>query len=78
MIEALTNDDLINQFGGRFKLCVLIQRRWRQLMQGARPMVETEGLTDLEVVVKEIVEGKIESTTTEEAAQGEDQEAGII
>lgn len=60
MIEALTNDELINKFGGRFKLCALIQRRWLQIMRGARPMVETEGLTDLEVVVKEIVEGKIE------------------
>ncbi|MCH8244085.1 MAG: DNA-directed RNA polymerase subunit omega [Planctomycetes bacterium] len=60
MIEAFRNDDMINKVGGRFKLCALIQRRWLQLMQGARPMVETKGLTDLEVVVKEILEGKIE------------------
>lgn len=60
MLEALKNDEIINQFGGRFKLCALIQRRWLQLMQGARPMVETRGLTDLEIVVQEIVEGKIE------------------
>ena len=50
MIEALKDDELIHRLGGRFKLCVLIQRRWLQLMQGARPMVETKGLTDLEVV----------------------------
>ena len=60
MIEALRHDDIIDKFGGRFKLCALIQRRWLQLLQGARPMVETKGLTDLEVVVQEIVEGKIE------------------
>ncbi len=60
MIEAFRNDDMINKVGGRFKLCALIQRRWLQLMQGARPMVETKGLTDMEVVVKEILEGKIE------------------
>jgi len=60
MIETLKNDAVIEKFGGRFKLCVLIQRRWLQLMQGARPMVETKGLTDLEVVVKEIAEGRIE------------------
>ncbi len=60
MIEALKNDEIIDQFGGRFKLCALVQRRWLQILQGARPMVETEGLTDLEVVIKEIVEGKIE------------------
>ena len=60
MIEAFRNDDIINKVGGRFKLCALIQRRWVQLLQGARPMVESQGLTDLEVVVKEIMEGKLE------------------
>ena len=48
MIEAFRNDEMINKVGGRFKLCALIQRRWLQLMQGARPMVETKGLTDLD------------------------------
>ncbi len=60
MIDALRNDDLINKLGGRFKLTALIQRRWLQLMQGARPMVETAGLTEMEIVVREIMEGKIE------------------
>ncbi|MFQ5414737.1 MAG: DNA-directed RNA polymerase subunit omega [Phycisphaerae bacterium] len=60
MIEGLRGDELIDKFGGRFKLAVLIQRRWRQLLQGARPMVETEGLTEMEVVVQEILEGKID------------------
>jgi DNA-directed RNA polymerase subunit omega len=60
MIDALRNDDLINRLGGRFKLTALIQRRWLQLMQGARPMVDTAGLTEMEIVVREILEGKIE------------------
>ncbi len=47
MIEAFRHDDLIDRVGGRFKLAVLIQRRWVQLLQGARPMVDTAGLTDL-------------------------------
>ncbi len=59
MISDLKHDDLINKFGGRFHLTTLIQKRWRHLLQGARPMVEREGLTDLEVVIKEIVEGKV-------------------
>ncbi len=66
MIEAFRNDEIIDKCGGRFKLCALIQRRWRQLMQGARPMVETKGLTDLEIVVKEILEGKVEMELIEE------------
>ena len=66
MIEAFRHDDIIEKVGGRFKLVVLIQRRWVQLLQGARPMVDTTGLTDLEVIVKEILEGKIEIRDQEE------------
>ncbi len=61
MISILKNDDIIDKVGGRFRLTALIQRRWLQLMQGARPMVDTTGLTDMEVVLKEIMEGKIEA-----------------
>ncbi len=66
MIEALRHDELVIRVGGRFKLCALIQRRWLQMMQGARPMVETKGLTELEIIVKEIVEGKIDIDFTDE------------
>lgn len=65
MIEALRHDDIIEKVGGRFKLTTLIQRRWLQLMQGARPMVDPKGLTELEVVIREIEEGKIELETIE-------------
>lgn len=60
MIEALRHDDLVDKLGGRFKLAALIQRRWLQLLQGARPMVQSKGLTDMEIIVQEILEGKIE------------------
>ena len=59
MIEELKNDELIHKVGGRFKLTALIQRRLVELMQGARPLVETKGLTEVEIVVKELVEDKI-------------------
>ncbi|UCG34183.1 MAG: DNA-directed RNA polymerase subunit omega [Phycisphaerales bacterium] len=59
MIEALKSDEIINRVGGRFKLTALIQKRWLELMQGARPMVDPEGLTEIEVVIEEIVQGKI-------------------
>lgn len=62
MIDELKNDAIINKFGGRFKLTALLQRRWLELMQGARPMVPFEGLTPLEVAVKEIAEGKLDMT----------------
>ncbi len=72
MIPELKDDELINRFGGRFKLTSVIQKRWRQLLRGARPMVEPEGLTELEVVVKELVEGKVvidESPPEEEGSE---------
>ena len=60
MIELLRNDDLIEKVGGRFKLTALIQKRWLELMRGARPLVQnTHGKTEMEVVIEEILQGKI-------------------
>lgn len=59
MIEALKSDDIVNKVGGKFKLCALIQRRLIQLMEGARPLVDRAGRTDLEVVIDEILQDKI-------------------
>ena len=60
MIEALKSDEIVNKVGGRFKLTALIQKRMFELMEGARPLVErTPHMTDLEVVVQEILQDKI-------------------
>ena len=59
MIEALKDDRIINKLGGRFKFTALVQHRVRELMDGARPLVERRGRNDFEVAVQEIVEGKI-------------------
>ena len=59
MIEALKSEEIVNRIGGRFKLCALIQRRLVQLMDGARPLVDRDGRSDLELAIEEIVQGKI-------------------
>ena len=60
MIEALKSDEIVRKMGGRFKLTTLIQRRLRELIiDGARPLVERNGRTDLEVVIDEILQDKI-------------------
>lgn len=59
MIEALQSDRIIRKVGGRFKLAVLIQKRWLELLQGARPMVDPAGKTQMEVVIEEILQGKV-------------------
>ena len=74
MIESLKTEEIIHKVGGRFKLTALVQHRWRELMDGARPLVERQGRSDLEVAVQEVLEGKIaidygasDLTTPEEA-----------
>lgn len=60
MIEELKSTEIVNKVGGRFKLTALIQRRLRELMQGSRPLIEdTEGKTQLEIVIQEILQDKI-------------------
>ena len=59
MIEALKDEMIVNKVGGRFKLCALIQHRLRELMDGARPLIERDGRSDLELVIAEISEDKI-------------------
>ncbi len=60
MIETLKDDVIINKVGGRFKLTAMIQKRWVEYIQGSRPLVKkTEGMTDMEAIVQEILEGKV-------------------
>jgi DNA-directed RNA polymerase subunit omega len=59
MIEALKDEEVINKVGGKFKLTALIQHPVRELMDGARPLVERGGRSDLEVAIQEIIEDKI-------------------
>ncbi len=66
MIEALRDDAIVNKLGGRFKLTALIQRRLRELIvDGARPLVDRKGRTDLEVIIDEILQDKIEPDFSE-------------
>ena len=60
MIEALKSEEVINKVGGKFKLTALIQKRMLELLQGYRPLVERKkGMTEMEVVIQEILEDKI-------------------
>lgn len=72
MISELKNDDIIRKVGGRFRLTALIQRRWLQLLQGARPMIETKGLTTMEVVVKEISQGLVVAKSPKKSEDEDD------
>ena len=72
MIDALRSDEIVHQVGGRFKLCALIQRRLKELVvDGARPLVERDGRTDLELVIEEIVQGKIVAEWVDATVEGD-------
>ncbi|MBG80157.1 MAG: DNA-directed RNA polymerase subunit omega [Phycisphaerae bacterium] len=77
MIDALRSDEIVHQLGGRFKLCALIQRRLKELVvDGARPLVERDGRTDLELVIEEIVQGKIVAEWVDATTEGDTGGAG--
>lgn len=67
MIEALKSDEIVNKVGGKFKLCALIQKRVVELMDGARPLVERSGRSDLEIAIEEILQDKITLRVPDEA-----------
>ena len=79
MIEALRSDEIVNKLGGRFKLCALIQRRMKELVvDGARPLIERDGRTDLELVIEEILQDKIAPTWEPAAAASDETEDGAV
>ncbi len=60
MIEELKSDEIIKKVGGKYKLTALIQRRLGELMEGSRPLIEdAEGMTQMEIVIEEIMQDKI-------------------
>ena len=73
MIEALKDDEIVRKLGGRFKFAALVQHRIRELMEGARPLVEREGRNDFEIAIQEIVEGKIEYELVEDIEESEEE-----
>ncbi|MCH2148577.1 MAG: hypothetical protein MK095_04010 [Phycisphaerales bacterium] len=79
MIDALRSDEIVKKLGGRFKLCALIQRRMKELVvDGARPLVERAGRTDLELVIEEIMQDKIAPTWAEPEAANDEEEASAL
>jgi DNA-directed RNA polymerase subunit omega len=60
MIEELKSTEIINKVGGRFKLTALVQKRLQELLSGARPLIDdTEDMTQMEIVIQEILQDKI-------------------
>jgi len=60
MIEALKSDELAKRCGGPFRLTALVQRRVKELIEGARPLVDAQNKNLVEIAIQEIAEDKID------------------
>lgn len=72
MLDIDLEEQLVEKLGGKFKVTLLIQLRLLELNRGARPLVEVEHSERfdeagppsrqelLRIVIREILEGKIE------------------
>ncbi len=53
-------DECVLKVGGRFKLSVLVQKRVRELVRGAQPLIVVEGkFNPLDVAMQEILSDKV-------------------
>ena len=60
MIEELKDGSAVSKTGGRFKLAALVQKRVAELMEGGRPLIEDiDGLSMIEIAIKEVMQDKI-------------------
>lgn len=59
MIPKMDIDQMAAQFGGRFKLTVLIQKRLKELVKGGQKLVDLEDRNLINIVMEEIRQGKV-------------------
>lgn len=52
--------ELADKAGGLFRLTVLLQKRVRELVNGARPLIETEETNPINIAMREVEEDAIE------------------
>ena len=67
MIRKYPDEDIIEKAGGRFKLASLLQKRYKEMLFGARPLVTIEYTDMLDLLVEEIMQGKMQLVPEAEA-----------
>ena len=66
MLDIEIEDQLVEKVGGKLHLTALMQKRMVELKRGSRPLVQTEDKDLLNIIVQEILQGKIELAPAEE------------
>jgi DNA-directed RNA polymerase subunit omega len=57
-MARITVEDCLDNVSSRFELVMLASKRARQLLKGAKPMVETDN-RDIVIALREIAAGKL-------------------
>lgn len=60
MAKKYGEEEIISKVGGRFKLASLLEKRYKELLFGAKPLVETDSTDPLDILIAEVMEGKVE------------------
>ena len=60
MLPDLKSDEVVLHIGGAFRLTALVERRLKELVEGARPLVDPQGKRLVQIAVEEVAQGKIE------------------
>ena len=62
MAKDIEIGTLVGEFGGKFRLTAICQKRLKELVRGARPLVDVpRGRIDLlNIVLRELKDGRIE------------------
>ena len=67
MAKIYTDQKAMDKVGGRFKLASLLEKRYKELLFGARPLVERTSKDPMDLLLAEVIEGKIELVPEAEA-----------
>jgi len=67
MSKKYTEQDAVEKVGGHFKLTSLLEKRYKELLFGSRPLVETESKDIMDTLLREVLKNKIELVSEEEA-----------
>ncbi|MHC4713074.1 MAG: DNA-directed RNA polymerase subunit omega [Planctomycetota bacterium] len=67
MGKKVSRQEATEKAGGRFKLTSLLQKRYRELLLGSRPLVDIESDDILDILIAEVAQDKTELVPESEA-----------
>jgi DNA-directed RNA polymerase subunit omega len=63
-MARITVEDCLQKIPNRFELVLLASKRAKQLLRGAKPLIESDN-REIVVALREIAEGKVRMSTKE-------------